>query len=166
MGTSHTIASCPALGCSYRELREEGTSTHLSQDLVQGLQNELHEAALGAARWGLFGELAAVGGYKERYEEQELLQTRPLLSPGHLLPPNTPPGSIHGHGSRMCSKKKPEQALLPLMGFKRTTWIHTKQEPHSTIHRYYSITGQLRPEGTLGGHLAHVLQGKEEKKQQ
>lgn len=105
MGTSHTIASCPALGCSYRELREEGTSTHLSQDLVQGLQNELHEAALGAACWGLFGELAAVGGYKERYEEQELLQTRPLLSPGHLLPPNTPLGSIHGHGSRMCSKK-------------------------------------------------------------
>lgn len=32
--------------------------THLSQDLIEGLQDELHEAPLGAAAWSLFCELS------------------------------------------------------------------------------------------------------------
>jgi hypothetical protein len=33
------------------------SDTHLSKDLIKGLQDKLHEAPLGAAGWGLFCEL-------------------------------------------------------------------------------------------------------------
>lgn len=80
--------------------------TYLSQDLVQGFQNELHEAALGTAHRGLFRELAAVGD--QRGEEQELqpasIPTESLLLPPSPLLPPIPLGSCQGHMGQAYSK--------------------------------------------------------------
>lgn len=39
------------------DLSQGTRHTHLGEDLVEGLQDKLHKTPLGAAGWGLFGEL-------------------------------------------------------------------------------------------------------------
>lgn len=41
------------------DLNQAAWHTHLSKDLIKGLQDKLHKAPLGAAGWGLFGELSS-----------------------------------------------------------------------------------------------------------
>lgn len=120
----------PSPSFSCLELWEgEQPTTDLSQDLVQGLQNELHEAALGAARRGLLGELAAVGD--QRGEEQELQPASTLhsLCSSQLLLSSLPsPGKLSGtHGPGLLQMKARGASLLLLVGL-RTTWIPISQE--------------------------------------
>ena len=76
-------------------------------------------------------------------------------------------GSCEGHRSHAYSKRRPEEALCSsLWDSGGPHGFIPSRRPDSTLPRYYSITGQLRLEGTLGGHLVHILQGKEGKTQQ
>jgi len=162
----------PPPRCSHPGLWEgERTPTYLSQDLVQGLQNELHKTALGTARWGLFSELAAVGGQSRDMRSKHSAACNHLCCKHSLCSPQailcslpTSLGSSHGHRGHAYPRGKPEEALCSRLGESAGPRGFTpSRRPDSTLPRYYSITGQLRLEGTLDGHLVHVLQGKEGK---
>lgn len=76
-------------------------------------------------------------------------------------------GSCQGHRSHAYSKWRPEEVLCScLWDSGGPHGFTSSRRPDSTFPRYYSITGQLGLEGTLGGHLVYVLQGKKGKSQQ